>query len=58
MLHALDLLGCAILAVGGALAAGRKRLDLLGGVVLGAVTGISEHPRPHDSRGPGAGEGA
>jgi uncharacterized membrane protein YeiH len=40
MLHALDLLGCAVFAVSGALAAGRKGLDLLGVVVLGLVTAI------------------
>jgi uncharacterized membrane protein YeiH len=40
MLHALDLIGCAVFAVSGALAAGRKRLDLLGVVVLGLVTAI------------------
>jgi uncharacterized membrane protein YeiH len=40
MLHALDLLGCAVFAVSGALAAGRKRLDLLGVMVLGLVTAI------------------
>jgi uncharacterized membrane protein YeiH len=40
MLHALDLLGCAVFAVSGALAAGRKRLDLVGVVVLALVTAI------------------
>lgn len=40
MLHALDLLGCAVFAVSGALAAGRKALDLLGVVVLALVTAI------------------
>jgi uncharacterized membrane protein YeiH len=40
MLYALDLLGCAVFAVSGALAAGRKGLDLLGVVVLGLVTAI------------------
>lgn len=36
----LDLLGVAVFAVSGALAAGRRRLDLLGVVVLGAVTAV------------------
>ena len=40
MLHALDLLGCAVFAVSGALAAGRKGLDLIGVVALGLVTAI------------------
>ena len=40
MLHALDSLGCGVFAVSGALAAGRKGLDPLGGVVLGLVTAM------------------
>lgn len=40
MLHALDLIGCAVFAISGALAAGRKHLDLLGVVVLGLVTAV------------------
>jgi uncharacterized membrane protein YeiH len=39
-LYVLDLLGVAAFAASGALAAGRKRLDLLGVVVLGMVTAI------------------
>jgi uncharacterized membrane protein YeiH len=40
MLHFLDLIGVAVFAISGALAAGRKHLDLLGVVVLGTVTAI------------------
>lgn len=40
MLHTLDLIGVAVFAVSGALAAGRKQLDLLGVVVLGLVTAV------------------
>ncbi len=40
LLHALDLIGCAVFAISGALAAGRKRLDLIGVVVLGLVTAV------------------
>jgi uncharacterized membrane protein YeiH len=36
----LDLIGVAVFAISGALAAGRKRLDLLGVVVLGLVTAV------------------
>lgn len=39
-LYLLDLLGVAVFAVSGALAAGRRRLDLVGVVVLGAVTAV------------------
>ena len=39
LLYVLDLLGVAVFAVSGALAAGRRRLDLVG-VVLGAVTAV------------------
>lgn len=39
-LYVLDLLGVAVFAVSGALAAGRKRLDLIGVVVLGLVTAV------------------
>jgi len=40
MLHVVDLVGVAVFAISGALAAGRKHLDLLGVVVLGTVTAI------------------
>src|SRR4051812_13268407 len=40
LLHMLDLIGVALFAVSGALAAGRKQLDLVGVVVLGLVTAI------------------
>lgn len=40
LLYVLDLIGVAVFAVSGALAAGRKRLDLLGVIVLGLVTAI------------------
>jgi uncharacterized membrane protein YeiH len=36
----LDLIGVAVFAISGALAAGRKRLDLLGVIVLGLVTAV------------------
>ena len=39
-LYVLDLLGVAVFAISGALAAGRRRLDLVGVVVLAAVTAI------------------
>ena len=39
-LHILELLGVGVFAVSGALVAGRKRLDLLGVVVIAAVTAI------------------
>lgn len=39
-LYVLDLIGVAVFAVSGALAAGRKRLDLFGVLVLGLVTAI------------------
>jgi uncharacterized membrane protein YeiH len=39
-LYAFDLIGVAVFAMSGALAAGRKRLDLIGVVVLGLVTAI------------------
>ncbi|HXT15272.1 MAG TPA: trimeric intracellular cation channel family protein [Gemmatimonadaceae bacterium] len=38
--YALDLVGVAVFAISGALAAGRKRLDVLGVVVLGLVTAV------------------
>ncbi|HEX4684413.1 MAG TPA: TRIC cation channel family protein, partial [Gemmatimonadaceae bacterium] len=38
--YALDLIGVAVFAVSGALAAGRKHLDLLGVIVLALVTGV------------------
>jgi uncharacterized membrane protein YeiH len=40
LLHITDLLGVAVFAVSGALAAGRKSLDLLGVVVIATVTAI------------------
>jgi uncharacterized membrane protein YeiH len=40
MLYVFDLIGVAVFAVSGALAAGRKHLDLLGVIVLGLVTAI------------------
>lgn len=40
ILHFLQLLGVGVFAVSGALVAGRKRLDLLGVVVIAAVTAI------------------
>jgi uncharacterized membrane protein YeiH len=38
--HTLDLIGVAVFAVSGALAAGRKHLDVLGVVVLGMATAV------------------
>jgi uncharacterized membrane protein YeiH len=38
--HTLDLIGVAVFAISGALAAGRKHLDLLGVIVLGLVTAV------------------
>ena len=40
LLHTLDLIGVAVFSISGALAAGRKRLDLLGVIVLGLVTAV------------------
>jgi uncharacterized membrane protein YeiH len=40
LLHLLDLIGVAVFAVSGALAAGRRGLDLLGVMVLGTATAI------------------
>lgn len=40
VVHVIDLLGVAVFAVSGALAAGRKSLDLLGVVVVATVTAI------------------
>jgi uncharacterized membrane protein YeiH len=40
LLYVLDLIGVAVFAVCGALAAGRKQLDLIGVIVLGLVTAI------------------
>jgi uncharacterized membrane protein YeiH len=40
IIHLLDLFGVAIFAISGALAAGRKSLDLLGVVVIAVVTAI------------------
>jgi uncharacterized membrane protein YeiH len=39
-MHLLDLLGTAVFAVTGALAAGRKKMDIFGVVVLGCVTAL------------------
>lgn len=40
VIHMLDFLGTAVFAVTGALAAGRKRMDIFGVVVLGCVTAL------------------
>src|SRR4051812_42556250 len=40
LVYVLDLVGVAVFAVSGALAAGRKHLDLIGVIVLGMVTAI------------------
>jgi len=40
MLYLIDLIGVAVFAVSGALAAGRKQLDLLGVIVIATVTAI------------------
>jgi uncharacterized membrane protein YeiH len=40
LLHTLDLIGVAVFSISGALAAGRKHLDLLGVIVLGLVTAV------------------
>src|SRR4051812_22029537 len=40
LLHVLDLIGVAVFAISGALAAGRRHLDLIGVVVLASVTAI------------------
>ena len=40
VIHILDLVGTAVFAVTGALAAGRKRMDIFGVVVLGCVTAL------------------
>jgi uncharacterized membrane protein YeiH len=40
LLYTLDLIGVAVFAISGALAAGRKHLDLLGVIVLGLVTAV------------------
>lgn len=40
LLYTLDLIGVAVFSASGALAAGRKRLDLLGVIVLGLVTAV------------------
>lgn len=39
-LYLLDLLGVAVFAASGALAAGRKRMDVFGVIVIGAVTAV------------------
>jgi uncharacterized membrane protein YeiH len=40
LLHVIDLVGVGVFAISGALAAGRRRLDLLGVVVIATVTAI------------------
>lgn len=40
MIHILDLLGVAVFAVSGALAAGKKKMDLFGVIVVGLVTAL------------------
>jgi len=40
LIHVLDLVGTAVFAITGALAAGRKRMDAFGVVVLGCVTAL------------------
>jgi uncharacterized membrane protein YeiH len=40
LIHILDLIGTAVFAITGALAAGRKRMDVFGVVVLGCVTAL------------------
>ena len=40
LIHVLDLAGTAVFAITGALAAGRKQMDVFGVVVLGAVTAL------------------
>ncbi len=40
MIHILDLVGTAVFAITGALAAGRKQMDIFGVVVLGCVTAL------------------
>lgn len=40
VIYMLDLIGTAVFAISGALAAGRKRMDIFGVVVLGCVTAI------------------
>lgn len=40
IIHLLDLVGTAVFALTGALAAGRKRMDIFGVVVLGCVTAL------------------
>ncbi len=44
ILRILDFVGVAVFAMSGALAAGRKRLDLLGVVVIAAVTAVGGGP--------------
>src|SRR4051812_47097959 len=40
LLHSLDLVGVGVFAVSGVLAAGRKRLDLVGVLVIASLTAI------------------
>lgn len=40
LIHILDLIGTSVFAITGALAAGRKRMDVFGVVVLGCVTAL------------------
>ena len=48
MLLVLDLLGVAVFAASGALAAVHARLDVFGVVVLAAVTALIDQRRPFD----------
>jgi uncharacterized membrane protein YeiH len=41
LLHVLDLIGVGVFGVSGALAAGRKRLDLIGVLEMGTVCAIT-----------------
>ncbi len=40
IIHSLDMIGTAVFAITGALAAGRKRMDIFGVIVLGCVTAL------------------
>ena len=44
LLHAIELLGVAVFAISGALAAGRRSLDLIGVVVIATVTAVGGGP--------------
>ncbi len=41
IVYILDLFGVAVFAVSGSLAAGRKRMDIFGVIVLGTMTGVA-----------------